>query len=168
MAWCEGRLYSHLAHLIQSPAQLVTQQKLHLCKILRAQFIINVVQQHPEQNKQKSGVKRRTKVSPVIQVYNQILCFHLYSDSRGIASVSSSCLLSAFRRRTRSSRRIVWSSWERKELFPMRHFSSNFENSSLALRICENKNKNNFEMNRNTMQQLILYIKRSTIVCCPI
>ena len=40
---------------------------------------------------------------------------YLYSDSTGLASVSSGRLLSVSRRLRRSARRIVWSSWQRKE-----------------------------------------------------
>lgn len=94
---------------------------------------------------------------------NISLCFYLYSDSTGIASVSSIRLLSAGRSLRRSDRRIVWSSWERNELFSRRHLSSNLLNSPLASLICENKDKNKFEKNQNTMQHLILHIKSSTI-----
>lgn len=53
---CEGQLCSHLAHLSRSPAQLVTQKKLDLPKVLLTQILIYVVQHHTEENKQKRGV----------------------------------------------------------------------------------------------------------------
>lgn len=61
-----------MAHLSLFPAQLLIQQKLHLRKLILTQIRINSVQHHPEQNKQKSGIERRTKVSPVTQLHKRI------------------------------------------------------------------------------------------------
>lgn len=85
---------------------------------------------------------------------NISLCFYLYSDRTGLASVSSGWLLSVSRRPRRSFRRIVRSSWERKELFSRRPFSCNFLNSPLASLIWEKKDESNFEEQWNKKHSL--------------